>query len=1074
VNCASCGFANAAAARFCAGCGKPLEDAAAVPEVGERRQLTVLMCDLVGSTALSQALDSEDLRAMLTAYQRACSEVVEREEGYIAQYLGDGVVIYFGFLHAHEDDARRAVRCGLEILHRIQELDAGTTWPSGARLQVRIGADTGRVVVGGVGPQEHYLVHGDTPNIAARVQSVGDAGSLVVSDATWRLVQGYFRAESLGEVALKGIKEPMRLWLVTGTSGAESRLEMGGVLTEYVGRQQEHEALEAEWTTVTSGAARFVTVRGEAGIGKSRLVREFTQKLDGSGVDRLGLRFTPYSQHSAFLPVIELIESRLGFDATLSPEVRLDRIDRRMIELGIDAPDAAPLWAELLSVPNDGRYPPLVISPIRRRQRTLELLVAAVRALASQRPTVLVAEDLHWADPSTLEMLGLLVASASASTLPLLVLCTARPEFAPAWNGQSTVLIEVTPLDAAEVEAVARAVAGGKAMPGEVMREIAKRCDGVPLFVEEVTRAVIESGVLEEGEHAWELTGPLPPGLVPDSVEASLMARIDRLGDSRATAQLAATIGREFSYALLRAVSDRSEDALGDDLQNLVDLGLAWHLSSADAEKFVFKHALIQEVAYESLLRKNRQLFHRRIAAALQQQFPEVADEQPELIAQHLTGAGDDEHAIEFWEAAGERAVEGTAWHEAAAHFRQAIECLTRLPEDPRWLERELDLQNAITPVLMSVDGPGSSHVRDACERAHALASRLERDDKIYPSLAGFWYNHFLRGEMDEAVVAAREALRFAEASGAPPLRLTARRMTGYTHLERGEFEEALSEAEAGLALFDPEREREMVATFGNSMTASLQIVRATALWMLGRGDEAARARAIAIRFARDLDHVAVLAQALASWLHMSLCFEWYTLAVDEVVSVADEVRALCEDEGFVMWHGVATVYRGAAAAVQEDAPLADALIRDGLVEFARTGSRLTLVAMNVLCARARLLLGEPDEAGRHLDQAQIEADTRNERMWEPEIDRTRASLYLHRGDVAGAEASLRQALAKAHGQKARALELRAALDLHELLADNGRNGEVRALVEGLVSAFDRGSTQPEVTRAMALGLAAG
>jgi class 3 adenylate cyclase/tetratricopeptide (TPR) repeat protein len=1070
VNCASCGFANAAAARFCAGCGKPLEDATAVPEVGERRQLTVLMCDMVGSTALSQALDSEDLRAMLTDYRRVCSEVVEREEGHIAQYLGDGVVIYFGFPHAHEDDAQRAVRCGLEILNRIQQLDVSTTWPSGAKLQVRIGADTGRVVVGGFGPQQHYLVHGEAPNIAARAQSVGDPGSLVVSEATWRLVQGYFRAESLGEVALKGIEEPMRLWRVTGTSGAASRLEMGGVLTEYVGRQREHAALEAEWKTVTSGAARFVTVRGEAGIGKSRLVREFTQKLAGPSVDRLDLRFTPYSRNSAFLPVVELLEGRLGFDATLSREARLDRIDGRMVELGITAADAAPLLAELLSVPTDGRYPPLVISPIRRRQRTLEVLVAAVRALASQRPTVLVAEDLHWADPSTLEMLGLLVASASG--LPLLALCTARPEFEPAWSGASARLIEVAPLDGAEVEAVAHAVARSKTMPGEVMREIAMRCDGVPLFVEEVTHAVIESGALEEREHTWELIGPLPPGLVPDSVEASLTARLDRLGDSRATAQLAATIGREFTYALLRAVSDRSEDALGGDLQNLIDAGLAWHLSSADAEKFVFKHALIQEAAYESLLRKNRQLFHRRIAAALQQQFPEVADEQPELIAQHLTDAGDYRQAIVFWEAAGRRAVEGTAWHEAAAHFRHAIECVSRLPEDPCWLERELDLQNAVTPVLMSVHGPGSSHVRDACVRAHDLARRLGHDDKIFPSLAGFWYNHFLRGEMDEADVAARDALSFAEASGTSMLQLTARRMTGYTHLERGEFEEALLEAEAGLALFDPEREPEMVATFGNSMTASLHIVRATALWMLGQGDEAARERAMTIRFARDLDHVAVLAQALASWLHMSLCFEWYTLEVDEVVSVANELRALSEDD-FVMWHAVGTVYRGVAAAVQDDAPLADGLMRDGLAEFAGTRSRLTLVAMNVLCARARILLGEADAASRHLGQAQIEADTRNERMWEPEIDRMRASLELRRGDLAGAEASLRRALAKANRQKARSLELRAALDLHEFLADCGRNAEGHALVEGLVSTFDPGSVQPEVRRALALGLAA-
>ena len=741
-----------------------------------------------------------------------------------------------------------------------------------------------------------------------------------------------------------------------------------------------------------------------------------------------------------------------------------------MVQLGIPEPDAAPLYAELLSIPTGDRYPPLVMSPIRRRQRTLEVLIAVVHSLASRRPTILVAEDLHWADPSTLELIGLLV--SSAPKLPLLGLFTARPEFRPPWpvNG-ATPIVEVAPLGSADVEAVARAVAGGKSIPAEVMREIAQRCDGVPLFVEEVTRTVIESGVMEEHERAFELSGPLPPGLVPASVDASLMARIDRLGEARATAQLGATIGREFSYAVLRAVSDRSEAALGEDLQTIIEAGLAWHVASSDTEKFVFKHALIQEAAYESLLRKNRQLFHRRIARVLQRDFPEVTHEQPELIAQHLTGAGADDQAIGFWEAAGRRSVESTAWQEAAAHYRHALECLSRLPDDPGWLERELDVQNAVIPVLMWVDGPASTPVRLACERAYELATRLQRNDKLYPSLAGFWYNHFLRGELDQAATAAEKALEFAEDSGVPTLRLTARRMTGYTHLERGEFEEALREAEAGLGFFNPDRERELVATFGNSMTASLHFIRATALWMLGQGDEAARERMVTLRFARDLDHPAAIAQVLGSWLHMSLCFEWYTLEVDDVIGVADELRTLCEEDGIPMWHAVGTVYRGAAAATQGDAPLADRLMREGLEQFEQIGSRLTLLAMNALCARARILLGDLDEAWRHLEQAQIEADTRNERMWEPEIDRLRAAIQLRRGDVKGAETSLRQALAKARGQKASMLELRAALDLHDLLAAGGRRDEGVTLVDEAARTIDPESHQPEVARMRALAL---
>ena len=779
MNCPACGFANATAARFCSGCGKPLATAVATASAGERRQLTVLMCDVVGSTELSQSLDPEDLRDLLADYQRVCTESVRRHDGHIAQYLGDGVLIYFGFPHAHEDDARRAVRCGLDILSGMQELNRAAARPTGARFQVRAGVHTGRVVVGavGMGARQEHLAQGDTPNISARVQSTAEPDSLVVSDATWRIVHGYFRGESHGERELKGVAHPMRLWRVTGTSGAESRLEGGGALTTYVGREREGEALEAQWATVKSGVARFVTLRGEPGIGKSRLVEEFRQHVASPDIDVLDIRCTPYAQNSAFLPVTELIGRRLGLDRSLSADARLDRIDKRLTELGITTSDASPLLAALLSIPTGERYPPLVISPIRRRVRTLEILVIAIQALASQRPTILVAEDLHWADPSTLELLQLLV--SSAPQLPLLGLFTGRPEFQPAWPANSAAsLIDVSRLDNAEVEAVARGVVHGKTIPGEVMREITQRCDGVPLFVEEVTRAVMESGVLEEHELSWELTGPLPTGLIPASVDASLMARIDRLGDARATAQLAATIGREFPYSLIKAVSECGEEALGRDLQRIVDSGLVWKSWSGGRELYVFKHALVRDAAYESLLRRTRQHYHERLASVLQERFPEVSLEQPELIAHHLTGAGKDEQAIAFWEAAGQRALARTAMHEAAAHLRHAIESVLRLPEEPRWLDRELDLQNGIAPVLMTVHGWGATHVRHACERARDLASQLGRFDKIYPAVWGLWTYYFLRGEMDEAAVTAKSALEMAEASGVPMIRITGRHAT--------------------------------------------------------------------------------------------------------------------------------------------------------------------------------------------------------------------------------------------------------------------------------------------------------
>jgi len=1060
VKCASCGFENGPSAHFCGGCGTALADRIPARTAAERRQLTVLMCDLVGSTELSQSLDPEDLRDLLADYQRVCSEVAEHHEGHIAQYLGDGVLIYFGFPHAHEDDARRAVRCGLDILTRMLDVD------SGPPLRARVGAHTGRVVIGDVGPQHEYLAHGDTPNIAARVQSEAEAGTLVVSDALWRIVHPYFRGDSLGERKLKGVAQPLRLWRVAGASGAESRLEFGAALTRYVGRRREQAELDELWATVKSSGARFVTLRGEPGIGKSRLVQEFVQADTAAEADVLIARCTPYSQNSAFLPVLELLVSRLGLDRSDTVDARLDRVETRLTELDITSDDAAPLLAELLSIPTGDRYPRLEMSPIRRRLRTIEVLIAAVEALASQRPTILVAEDIHWADPSTLELVELLVSSRPA--LPLLGLFTARPEFEPPWRDHAAAsVLELDHLDDEEVEAIARSVADGKAIPVEVSREITRRCDGVPLFVEEMTRTLIESGVLEEGEFSWHLTGGLPKDLIPPSVDALLMARVERLGDARPTAQLAATIGREFSYPLLLAVSDRTAESLDRDLRRIVDAGLAWEAAAGNG--FVFKHALVQVAAYESLLRSERRSFHERIARVLEERFPEVAEERPELIAFHLTGAGEHEEAVGFWEAAGQRALSRTAMHEAAAHFRQAIASVSQLPEDPRRLERELDLQNQIAPVLMTVNGWGSTNVRLACERARDLATRLGRNDKIYPAAWGLWTYYFLRGEMDEARATAESALEMAEASGLPMIRVTGRHATAYTHLYRGEFDAALREADAGLAFFDLEQERALATMFQLSSSVALRAARATSLWMLGQFAEAEREEQRMIQLGRELDHMPSLAAALAFQLHVGLGNGWHGRDVEDQIRVADELRALSKDEGLFLWHAVALTYRGAAAAVEGEAVEARALMDDGLAEFVETGARLTLVPMYVMCAEARSLLGEDEQAGRLLAAAQVEADTRNERMWEPEIDRVRAALLVRRGDGDAAEGSLRLALNKARAQRASSLELRAALDLHELLAEGERSEEGRALVEDAVHTFENETRQPEVARARSL-----
>ena len=804
------------------------------------------------------------------------------------------------------------------------------------------------------------------------MQSEAAPGEVVVSDSLWRLLPSAVATEPLGVRKLKGVERPVALFRVV-TAGQKAAGQ-SAPKTPFVGRANEWNVLRTEWTGVQSGLARFVCLRGEPGIGKSRLVEEFLGSLERPDIDVLEIRCTQYSQDSAFLAVIELIERRLGLDRSIANEAQLDRIDNRLLERGITESDAAPLLAELLSIPAADRYPPLVISPIRRRARTLDILLALVKAVATQVPTLLVVEDLHWADPSTLELLQMLI--SAPPRLPLLGLLTARPEFQPAWvDAHATAIVDLSRLDSAEVKAMVRSAAHDKDLPDEVIRQIVQRSDGVALFVEEVTREVIESGVLVEHEHAWQLIGSLPTGLVPASLDASIAARLDRLGEARATAQLAATIGREFPYALLRAVSDRSEAKLGDDLQRIVDSGLASQTFAEGAETFVFKHALVQESAYKSLLRATRQRHHERIASTLLSEFKAEVEHRPEVVARHLSGAGHYAEASDYWLAAGLNALPRVAMPEAHAHFARALDDLKRLPPSAAVLAKELDLQIAIAPTLMTVNGWGSPTVAEACKRARDLAIELDRPDKMYPPIWGIWTNHFLRGEMDEAVVAARAALEMAEASGVTMIRITGRHASAYTHLYRGEFEETVSEADAGLALFDLEQERVLADTFQLSSSIALRTARATALWMLARLDEAELERERMIGLGRGLGHTPSLAAALAFQLHIGLCRGWHARDVDEQVSVADELLALCEDEGFSMWHAVALTYRGAAAAVQGAATEARRLMQEGLAEFVQTGARLTLVPMNVMCAEAWDLLGEPGKAWSLLDEAQSEAD---------------------------------------------------------------------------------------------------
>ena len=644
----------------------------------ERRQLTVLFCDLVDSTALAGQLDPEDLREVIRAYQAACATVIEPLEGHIAQYLGDGLLVYFGYPQAHEDDAQRAVQAGLGMVAAVQALNTQLAQRHGVRIAVRIGIHTGVVVVGemGGGSRQEQLALGDTPNLAARLQGLAAPDTVVLSAATFRLVQGYFTYQDLGAHTLRGVSASVQVYRILGESGVQSRLEavVPSRLTPLVGREEEVALLQQRWEQARAGQGQVVLLSGEAGIGKSRLVQVLKDHVAHEPHARIEWRGSSYHQQSALYPVIAHLHRLLQWREDETPQEKLHTLETTLAASGLALPEAVPLLAALLSLPLPAHYPALTLTPQRQRQKTLETLLTWLSAEARRQPVLVIVEDLHWIDPSTLELLSLLIDQVASARLCLVL--TARPEFRSPW----TMVAHLTALTLrrfapAQVTRLASHVAGDKTLPPAVLEEVVRKTDGVPLFVEELTKVVLESGLLQEQEDRYGLAGPLPPLAIPATLHDALMARLDRLAAAKLVAQLGAVIGRTFAYDLVQAVAPLDAATLQGALAQLVEAELVAQRGMPPQAVYTFKHALIQDAAYQSLLRSTRQQYHHRIAQVLEERFPETSEEQPELLAHHYTQAGLHEPAVEYWYKAGQRAVERSAHREAISHLHKGLEC---------------------------------------------------------------------------------------------------------------------------------------------------------------------------------------------------------------------------------------------------------------------------------------------------------------------------------------------------------------------------------------------------------------
>ncbi len=645
----------------------------------ERRHLTVMFCDLVDSTQLSRQLDPEDYRAVVRAYQEAAAAVIQRFDGYMAQYLGDGLLVYFGYPHAHEDEAQRAVQASLELVEAMAPLNTRLEPQYGVRVAVRIGLHTGLVVIGemGGGNRQEQLAMGDTPNIAARLQGLAAPNTVVLSAVTARLVHEAFALEERGLHHFKGVAEPMAVFRVLGPQESPGDEEEAGParVPFLVGRDEEVGLLLRRWEQSKEGLGQVVLLSGEAGIGKSALVQTLREHVGREGCARLTFRCSPYHTNSALYPVIAHLQRLLRWERDETPEARLAKLERVLDASRQPLAEVVPLLAALLAVPlPEGRYAALTLTPQQQRQQTLDALVAWLLAEAERQPVLAVYEDLHWADPSTLELLGALL--EQAPTVPMLTVLTFRPVFVPPWPSRSHLTpITLNRLERPQVEALITHLAGGKALPAEVVAHIVAKTDGVPLFVEELTKMLLESDLLQEDTQHYVLTGPLTAVTIPATLQDSLMARLDRLGAAKDVAQLGAVVGREFAYDVLQALAPLDEATLQARLAQLVEAELLYQRGRPPRARYVFKHALIQDAAYASLLKSTRQQVHQQIAQVFEARFPALVETQPELVAQHYTAAGCTEQAVVYWQRAGQQASDRSANVEAISHLTTGSSC---------------------------------------------------------------------------------------------------------------------------------------------------------------------------------------------------------------------------------------------------------------------------------------------------------------------------------------------------------------------------------------------------------------
>ncbi len=1043
VGCHSCAAQNPGNARFCNQCGAALAASVAIRMArgeAERRQLTVMFSDLVGSTAMSRALDTEDYRDLLNEYQALCSGIVTELGGIVAQYLGDGVLVYFGYPEAHEDDPRRATQAALAIHEGMKSLGARLTIKVPVTLQARIGIHTGIVVVSQTGASHDPLALGEAPNLAARLQQLAEPSTVVVSEATHKRIAGYFETQPLGELTVKGFDQPVAVHKVLGATGAQSRLRAASLsLAPLVGRDSETTELEQQWESVLqTGSLRAVVLCGEPGIGKSHQAQALKQRLSGR-CTVVESYCSVLDQNAVLRPIASALESAAQLTGVSDPTQRFEGLRRYGEELELNA-DVVPFLASVLSIPIPEHLAQATLTPQVRRQRTMQSLMAWLRSLARHAPVLLLIEDLQWADPSTLELLGSYVGAADSG--PILLLATGRPEFVPDWPAACTKFITLRRLPRDFAERLIDRSAQNRKLPRAVLDRVIELTDGIPLYLEEVTKAILESKALLPVNDHYELSGALPESVVPATVQDSLMARLDRTGDSKTVAQLAAVLGREFSERVLRAVSLMDDAALNAGLRRLIDAELILPGEERGGRVYRFKHALIQETAYQSLLKSRRRQYHHRAASVLRDLFPEVAETQPHLIALHHARANLPELAIDYFERAGNLAFSSQAYAESINHFQSALAQLRELPEGKARNSRELGLLTALGLPLLMTKGYAATEVEKVYDRALALCTEVDPPLRV---LFGIWGVQITRGDRASTERMAARFEQIAESGRNPCERLILLAAVGSHAFWCGRIAKAISALQGAAREFEPEMLLTLPRDHGYDNALYPHLYLSWAEYVAGRFEDAQTTwnGLWTLTERANTPYLTVMALSFGASIANDIG------DTDRALALSEQGMALATEHQLVFWQASCQVQHGAALCDRSKLEEGMKLIEQGVQLYRSIGAFTGLP--NALTKRADAChrSGATEKGLATVEEGLALSDKNLDRLSVPELLRLKAQLLLQEPRTeAQAEACFLESIEVAHASGGALWELRTATSYATWLLERGEPARAAQILD--------------------------